>query len=144
MKYFVKVVNGDQMPISNDDYRKSLKVKDNDFLCIETWKDRNIQYHRKYFALLNCCINHLPEDEQFDRFRNVDSLRHEIMYQNGRFKIHRTLGGKESYEPHSISFKSMDNIKFEEIYNEAINTILKYFLKHISKEDFENDILNFL
>ena len=144
MKYIAQKIKGEFSPVSNDDYRKSLKVKDGDYVMIDTWKERNIRFHRKYFALLNCAINHLPEDSDYDRYRNVDTLRKEIMLQNGRYKIYETLGGKTTYEADSISFKSMDEEKFSEVYNEAVDTILKYFLKHISKEDFENDILNFL
>lgn len=144
MKYLVQVEQNTYKPVSDDDFRKSLRVKDGDYLMVETWKERNVKFLRKYFALLNCTINHLPENIDFDRYRNVDSLRKEIMIQNGRFKIMTTLGGKAWYEPDSINFKSMDEEKFEQVYKEAIDTILKYFIKHISREDFENDILNFI
>lgn len=144
MKYFVKIANGKQEPVTDEDFKKSLKIKEGDFLTVETWKERNVEFHKKYFALLKCAINIFPEDEAFDPYRNLDSLRKEIMLQNNRFDTHETLGGKKSYIPHSISFRSMDNEKFEEIYSEALDTLLKHFLKFVSREDFEQHIMDFL
>ncbi len=147
MKLFVKIENIDNYqlsPISDDDYRKMLKLKSGDHLMIETWKERNIKFHRKFFAMLNCAINHLPEDEQYDRFRNLEYFRKYLMIITGNCEVLIGLTGKENYIPMSISFKSMDNYSFEVIYSGCLSAILKHFLKHISLEDFENDILNFL
>lgn len=131
-------------PVSDEDYRKMLKLKTGDFLKIETWKGRNVNFHRKFFALINCAVNHLPEDSQFDRFRNVEYLRKYLMICTGNCEVIIGFSGKESYIPNSISFKSMDEEAFSKIYSSCLDAILKYFLKHLSQEDFEKDILNFL
>ena len=57
-------------PFGESSAIKSLKVKDGEMVKIEHWKERNVGFHRKYFALLNCTIYHLPEKSVFDRFRD--------------------------------------------------------------------------
>jgi len=144
VKLFIQIEPDNRISnVIEDDFKKFLKLKPGDRGTFETWKERNVNFHRKYFALLKHCIYHMPEDENFDRFRNIESLRREIMLQNGRFDIHTTLGNKIHYVIHSISFKSMDNEEFEKVYAEALNTILKRFLKNISQEDFESDLIGF-
>jgi len=131
--------------INDDNFKKLLKLDEGDYCEIETWKERNIDFHRKYFALLNCTINHLPENLMVD-FGHIDKIRKYIMILIGEFDVIPTL--KEDSNPipqaRSISFKSMDNNKFSEIYSKSLDVILKHFLKDISMEDFERDILNFI
>jgi len=126
------------------DYAKFLKIKPGNIGRFTSWKERNILFHRKFFALIQYAIYHLPEDDFYDKWRNEKSMRTEIMFQNGRFDIHETIGGKKSYVPRSISFKSMDNEEFEKIYKEAFDTIMKHFLKGISLEEFQNGLAGFL
>ena len=71
MEFFAKYYKDKSIePVSDSDFRKILKLKDGDIFKGEKWRDRNVMFHRKYFALLNCTINHLPESQEFDRFRN--------------------------------------------------------------------------
>jgi hypothetical protein len=130
-------------PLNSEDFRKSLRLKDNDFIRIETWKERSVGFHRKYFALLKCAINHLPEDEKFEQYRDMEYLREYTLIMIGKCKVIIGLSGRENYIPKSISFQKMDEMEFTEVYDKTLNVLLKYFLNHLSKEDFENDILNF-
>jgi hypothetical protein len=131
-------------PLGAEAFKKSLRLKVNDYIKIETWKERNIQFHKKYFAFLNTVIYFLPEDELYDKLRNIDYLRHEIMLLIGEVEIHVSMEGTQSLTPRSISFKSMDNQTFEHIYSMSIDAALKYFLSDISKDNFEKYIINFL
>ncbi|MFA5300292.1 MAG: DUF1367 family protein [Lutibacter sp.] len=128
---------------SDNDFKKLLKMKEGDYIEVETWKERNINFHKKYFALMNCTINHLPES--FDvEFKSLDNLRKYVTICTGRFDLLPSLKGQPIPVAHSISFKNMDEAEFSDLYSDSLNVILKHFLKDISKEDFENDILNFL
>lgn len=131
-------------PVGDDSFKKSLKLKAGDFVKLETWKERNVNFHRKYFAFLNTTIYFLPEDEKFDKLRNIDYLRKEIMIIIGEVDVHISMDGTQHLTPKSISFKSMDNGRFEQIYSLSINAALRYFIRDIPKEEFENHILNFL
>ncbi len=131
-------------PLGADAFKKSLKLKPNDYIRIEKWQERNVNFHRKFFAFLNTVIYFLPEDEKYDRFRNIDYLRYELMIMIGEVNIHLTMVGEQILRPKSLSFKSMDNEQFEQVYSLSVDMALKYFLHDISKEDFEKHILNFI
>jgi hypothetical protein len=131
-------------PLGAEAFKKSLKLKLNDYIRLETWKERNIIFHRKFFAFLNTVIYFLPEDNKYDRFRNIDYLREELMIMIGEVDIHITFEGEQVLKPKSISFRSMDNERFEKVYSLSVDAVLKYFLHDISKEDFEKHLLNFL
>lgn len=129
--------------INDRDYKKLCKLNENEFLDIKTWKERNILFHKKYFALMNASIYHLPEyiDQEF---HNIDNFRKYVTILTGRFNLIPSLKGESIPEAHSIKFDKIDDEEFKSLYSDSINVILKYFLKDISKEDFENDILNFI
>jgi hypothetical protein len=145
MYFFAKIITQNQFkPVGTDSFKKSLKLKTDDFIRIEIWKDRNINFHRKYFSFLNTVIYFLPEDERYDRFRNIDYLRKELMIMIGEVDILISFDGTQHLIPKSINFKSMDDQEFERVYSLSIDAALKYFLHDISKEDFENHIINYL
>jgi hypothetical protein len=145
LELFAKYHPGNPIePLTSEDFRKSLRFKDGDFIRIETWKERSVNFHRKYFALLNCAVNHLPDEERFEQYRDVNYLRKYTLIMIGKCEVIIGLTGRENYIPKSISFQKMDNAEFEEVYSKTLIVLLKYFLAHLSLEDFENDILNFL
>lgn len=145
MELFAKITDSKTFePIGADSFKKSLRLKKDDYVRIETWKQRNLQFHRKYFSFLKTVIYFLPEGEKYDRFRNIDYLREELMILIGEVDIHISFDGEQHLKAKSISFKAMDQEQFEHVYNASVEIALKYFLHFISKEDFEKHILNFV
>ena len=138
------LTNNQYKPVGAEDYKKSLKLKPGDFVKIESWQERNLLLHKKYFAFLNTVIYFLPEDLKFDQLRNIDYLRKEIMVLIGEVDFRFTMEGEKCIEVRSISFKNMDNEKFERIYSASVNAALKHYLKDISLEDFEVYIINYM
>lgn len=143
MGFWAKKINEHYEPLGEKANLQSLKIKKGETVQIEYWKERNVKFHRKYFALLNCAIYHLPEDSRFDQYRDIDYFRKYLLICIGKCDIIVGLTGKENYLPKSISFKTMDETEFKEVYNQTLNMIMKYFLNHIKQKEFENDILNF-
>jgi hypothetical protein len=86
----------------------------------------------------------MPDGEQFDRYKNIDCLRKELMIRIGEVDYHVDIFNNTHIQPKSINFRSMDEEKFERIYSLTIDAIIKHFLSHISMEDFEKYVLNFL
>jgi hypothetical protein len=145
MKFHAQILPDNKFkPIDSEDFKKSLKLRPGDYVDIETWKERNLLLHKKYFAFLNTVIYFLPENPEFDKLRNIDYLRKEIMVLIGEVDFRFTMTGEKCIEVRSISFKSMDNERFEWIYSASVNAALKYYLKDISLEDFEAYIINFI
>lgn len=131
-------------PLTSEDFKKSLKLKIGNYIHIETWRERNIEFHRKFFALLKTTIYFLPEDDQFDKLRNIDYLRKELMIYIGEVDVHITMDGEMHLSPRSISFKSMDNEKFESIYSLCVDAVLKLYLKNLTQAQFEKHLLGFI
>ena len=129
---------------SAEDFKKSLKLKPGDGISIKTWKARNLDFHKKFFALLNATIYFLPEEEKYDRFKNVDFLRKELMLMIGNADLHVTMEGEQVLIPNSISFENMDDNEFQNIYSLTVDAILKYFLHHLTQKQFEDHILEFI
>jgi len=127
-----------------DGFKKSLKLNDGDCLNIDIWKERNVDFHRKFFAFLNACIYLFPEEEEYDRLRNVNYLRKKLMIMIGEADVIYDMTGKEHLQARSISFKSMDDVEFSRIYSMCIDAMLKHILHWISMEDFEKTIANFI
>jgi len=130
--------------ITDKDFTNSLKLKVGHNLSSETWKQRNIDFHRKYFAFLNATIYLLPEDKKYDPLRNMEYLRKKLMIMIGEVDSIYDMKGNEHMQAKSISFKSMDDEMFHHVYKSCIDAVLKYFLHGISIKDFENTIANFL
>lgn len=139
----VESFRGSIQTLIESDYKKLFKLENNDYIHIETWKERNVQFLRKYFALMKCVIYHLPESVA-DEFHNIDNIRRYITINTGRYDLIPSLTGEPIPQAKSISFKNMDEDEFNSLYQDSLNIILKYFLKDISLEDFELDIQNFL
>lgn len=130
--------------VTDKDFVKSLRLKQDQYLNIETWQERNIFFHKKFFAFLNAAIYLLPEDKKYDNLRNLDYLRKKLMIIIGEVEEIIGLDGQIHLQANSISFKSMDEERFSEIYSACTRAVLKYFLHGISMKDFENTIANFL
>jgi len=101
-------------------------------------KTRNIKHHNKFFGMLNKVALNIPESMP-KQYENPEHLLDEIKFQVGHVEIHVTLGGKVEHKPKSIDFARMDQVAFEKFYNRAVDVILKYFLKDLSKEEFDEE-----
>ena len=149
MKFKFKVKDIDKFRdsvefITDKDFTNGFKLKNGDNINGETWMNRNFEFHKKYFAFIDATTHLLPDDQKYDKLRNVEYLRKEIMIIIGEVDVHISMDGKQNLTPKSISFKSMDEKAFDRVYKMSINAALKYFLHGISMKDFENTIANFL
>ena len=145
MKFHARILDKNALSHDTDeDFKNWLKLKNGDYCEIETWKERNVTNHRRFFALLNRTIYLLPEEPEFDKLRNIEYLRKELMILIGQVDAHITMKGELILIPKSISFKSMDDVEFNRIYHLCTEKIVRTFLKDISLEDFEVYILKFI
>lgn len=104
-----------------------LTLKDGDYM-VEIKKSRNLDFHKKYFAMLNLVFKNQ------DKYSDIDDLRHAIMIETGYFKKYYTLQGDLIREPDSIAFHKMDQTEFEVLYQKTIDVVFKYLIRG-TKED---------
>ena len=131
------------IPAFGSDYESAKKIGVGDILKYSVTKPRNIQFHKKYFAMIDCI--HRSMDEGLSEIYPIpENLRYVIMILIGQFDIIILPDGTQNKKPKSISFASMDDLEFQKIYPDSLDAGLKYFLKKMNKEEFEKEIQSFL
>lgn len=145
MKFHAKITKSNQFETDTDeDFKLSLRLKSGDYVGIETWRDRDIEKHRKFFGLLNKTIYLLPEDSIYDKLRNIEYLRKELMIMIGQVDTHVTMKGEMILIPKSINFQKVDQVEFDRIYFLCTQVILNTYLKDITIEQFKLYISKFI
>lgn len=129
----VKTMSGFLKPAYESDHDAFKKMPINETFEIEYVKGRNVMFHRKFFALLKMAF-----ENQID-YRTMEDLRRDLIITSGYYdeQINKITG--ECYKTaKSISFSSMDDLEFNELYN-AVKNVISTWLG-ISNDDIQNNI----
>ena len=123
------------VPLYPSDFDEKRKLKLGEDYKVEVTYPRNIGFHRKFFALLNVGY----ENSKLDM--SPKAYRHYITIKAGFFTAYQTSKGV-FYEPDSISFSSMGQDEFEEVYSRVLDKIIEDI--GATKEDIEKQLISFL
>lgn len=138
--WVVKGLNQHLIP-DDETGRNYLKgIKAGEPLLVTVKKPRNIKFHRKFFALLN-----LAFDNQ-DRYDDFEAFRKEVTMRAGYWQEHIHVTGQSSFTAKSISFSAMDELAFSELYQRAIDAIIKHFMPEADPEELSravDEVLSF-
>ena len=77
---------------------------------------RNLKFHRKFFAMLNMA------QSMADVTINPEQWRHLVLAGAGYCTFHK-IGDKMVAIPVSISFSSMDEVEFSQLYSDCLDFI---------------------
>jgi hypothetical protein len=108
MKICVTKVDNKLVPKYQSDFDYVHKLKEYNDYMIELKKPRNPKQHKLFFALLKCVL-----DNQ-SYYTTIDQLLILTKKKLGLYDIVYTHDSEEIISLKSISFKSMDNIEFED------------------------------
>ena len=133
--YLTKRTDGLFSPSYSSDYEAAKKIKPGDTVKAQIKKPRNVEFHRKFFALLNMAF------ENQETFNNFEHFRAFMTMKAGYYQRIPTDKG-EMYLPDSISFAKMDQVEFEELYGAMIDTVGKFL--DISREDIMQNLVDFM
>ena len=90
------------------------KVKDGEGILVTIRRPRNIEHHRKLFALLNVTV------ENSDRWADTSVLLEDLKLATGLFETRvSALTGMPYPVPASISFAAMSQTRFDDWYAKA-------------------------
>ena len=96
---------------------------------------RNVDHHRKFFALLSVIWPHQ------DLYPTVDDLLEGIKLALGHTKEARNAETLEPViVPASISFGSMDQDAFEQFYDRAVDLICRRIIPGLGRSDLEREV----
>ena len=127
-------------PHTDEDAIELRGVGIGDILQAKALDQRNVQHHRKFFALIRIVYDNMPE--RFDsHFPTQDDLRHELIKRAGFYKEYIDLKGNKQYRAESISFDSMGQKRFDELYSRVLDVVVQWFL--FDRDVLEGEIMQF-
>lgn len=113
--YLVKRSDGSYIPHDDVDYEESKKIKVGD--AVKAAKaHRNYRFHKKAFALLSTGFKNQEKYKTLEIYRKVMTIL------AGFYDEVPSKRGVE-YIPHSISYESMGNDKFDSYYNAMVTVV---------------------
>jgi hypothetical protein len=120
--------HGILMPSSESDEEIILSLANGETIKCAFSKPRNAQFHRLYFALLDVLYNifdpEVPEDKWYNGVKPVKNrtrFRKDIAIATGYYELVVNVKGEVRAEAKSISFASMDDLEFSQLYSNTID-----------------------
>ena len=133
--YLTKTADGHFIPAYNSDYEAASNIRPGETVKGVITRPRNLQFHKKYFAMLNLLFANQELYSSFEDFRGYYQMK------AGFYKTVLTPKGK-LYWPISISFASMDDLEFETVYNKVLDELLKDI--PMDRQDLETALVEFM
>lgn len=116
----------------------------------EVKRARNIDFHRKFFAMLNVAFEAWEPAVEWKGeivAKNFERFRKDLLILAGYADPVVNIRGEVRMEARSISFASMDEDEFERVYSAVADVILQRILTRYTRDDLDrvvNEILGFL
>ena len=122
-------------PLYNSGYDSYQKLKIGWEGEVTFKQPRNISFHRKFYALINMAF------ENQDKYNNFDHYRKRLTIKAGFYTAYE-MDGWTHKEADSISFASMDEIEFADLYSKMLDVIIKEL--GITGEEVAQNIVDFM
>lgn len=143
MKIACIVTENGFSPLYPSDLDEKQKLKKGSVIMVEYTRPRNIDFHKKFFALMKLTLDNMPEHLQ--KKYALYSQEQLINYLKKEFGLYRIVNveGKDMIEYHSLSFSAMDQDTFERFYHCCVLLIQHRFL-NIEENQFEEALIDYL
>lgn len=151
MKAFVRKVPGALLIPDDQESSEALKkMKTGDVIAVEWHHPRNYNFHKKFFAMLKLGFDSWEpqtlEHKGMTIEKNFDRFREDIIIAAGFYDVVINLRGEARAKAKSISFGSMSEQEFGELYNKAADVLLNLVLKKYTRDDLDRvvqELMNF-
>ena len=147
--FLIKTPSG-LMPAYDSDRELLKKIKVGRAVRVKLTQVRNYEFHKKYFALLNLAYDYweppqgkaskLTKIININPEKNFERFRSDIAILAGYYTATYRLNGDVRLRAKSISFGSMSEDEFEELYTKTIDVIVKHVLKGYSGDELRGII----
>ena len=122
------------IPADQDSQDWILKQPAGREIMVQVKTPRNINHHKKFFAMLNMVFDNT------EKFKTADELLNALKFMSGQCEQRFSpKTGEMYYVTKSISFESMTQDEFSIFYNTCIDNILKYIIPD-ANQDFIDEI----
>ena len=144
----IKLAGGHLRPANQSDMDALDKVPNGRLTNVEIVLPRNPQFHRKFFAMIGFFFElwEIPEELNYNGIKpekNPDQFRKDILIAAGFRELIVNIKGECRYVAKSISFGSMGDDEFTEVYRLCFNTcwrLVMPLVKNYTPEQAENTI----
>ena len=144
MKLLLQNTSTGLVPLYDADYDEKKKIKIGAIVKADIKFARNYEFHKKYFALINCAWEYQNEKTTAFFKENINLFRKSVEISAGHCDLVYSIKRKEWVEQSkSISFEKIDEKEFQELYDRVKDVLWAVFLKHISVEEFKKNLINF-
>ena len=136
MPDFFMLKDLEQRLLPDDDTARAYlkRLKPGEPVLVNVKKPRNIKFHRKFFALLQIAFDNQDKYDDFEAFRK------EVTMRAGHWQEHVHVTGAVSYTAKSIAFHNMDELEFSQLYSQAIDAIIAYFMPDTDPEELNRAV----
>jgi len=118
------------------DYDNLKKLKAGEFLECEIRMPRNVGFHRKFFALINMVY------QNQSTYNNIEHLRRDLIIEAGFYEEWADFNGEVKRRAKSISFSSMGEDEFQELYDRVLDVIVDVY--KFEKQDIVESLAEFM
>jgi hypothetical protein len=126
------------VPLYEEDYDEKKKLKIGETYLAKIRLERNSEFHKRFFAMINTAWSYLPEKRQ-NGFRSVDGFRQYVTVAAGFYDVYFSpLRGEFVEVPQSIAFENMDQAKFQEVYKAVKDVVFSILKEVVSEKEFES------
>ena len=122
-------------PLYNSGYESYQKLKIGWEGEVTFTQKRNYEFHKKFMALVNMAF------KNEDKYNNFDHYRSYLTIKAGFYTAYE-MDGWTHKEADSISFASMDEIEFGDLYSKMLDVVIKEM--GITGEEVDQNILDFM
>lgn len=109
------------------------RIGQGEIVSIELKRPRNVQHHRKLFAMLSIVLHNQEFYKSIDDILDVCKLRighvRTVMTRDGAVQI-----------PKSISFSAMDQSDFDDFYNRACGWVISEVLPGLQRQLLDAEV----
>lgn len=119
-------------------WKRLSDLEPGEFAVIEFVIPRNAKFHRKFFSMLNFAFDSWEPKRTRKTYKgkevakNFERFRKDVLIMAGFYDQTFDLRGNMKLEAHSISFASMDDAEFEQVYSAVATVILEHVLNGYS------------
>lgn len=143
MKLLVVNTSLGLVPYGDEDNEEKQKLKIGETYSVEVKVARNLDFHRKYFALVSYAWEFLTEAETAT-FRTKENFRKYLEISAGHCEVIYHPRLQEFVEiPKSIAFGKMDNAEFDDLYRRVKDVVFSMIGSRVSEDEFERLVLDF-
>lgn len=132
------------IPLTDSDYDQKKELKIGKIYSILIKEQRNYEFLKKYFALINTGWAYLNETQTVFFHNSKDGFRKTVQVAAGFSEKYYSISRNEWIEESkSISFDNMDEIEFRDLYNKVKDVIFSLIEGNVSEQEFMNNLSNF-